>query len=66
MEVYGSALTSAIQMCTQKRLLPSAQNTGGIGVFGRCWTFFLPGPQIGVLADKYGQGIEAIHHLHSR
>ena len=28
----------------EKGLLPPAQNTGGIGEFGRCWTFFLLGP----------------------
>ena len=47
----------------EEGLLPPAQNTGGIGEFGRCWTFFLLGPQIRVLADKNGGGIEAIHHL---
>ena len=51
---------------TKKDSYPPAQNTGGIGEFGRCWTFFLLGPQIRVLADKNGGGIEAIHHLHSR
>ena len=66
MVAYSSALTSATLTLTQKGLLPPAQNTGGIGEFGRCWTFFLFGPQIGVLADKDGGGIEAIHHLHSR
>ena len=44
----------------RKRLLPPAQNTGGIGEFGRCWTFFLLGPQIRVLADKDGGGIKAV------
>ena len=41
-------------------------DTGGFGEFGGCWTFFLLGPQIGVLADKNGGGIKAVHHLHSR
>ena len=47
-------------------ILPPAHNTGGIGEFGRCWTFFLLGLQIRVLADKDGGGIEAVHCLHSR
>ena len=51
---------------TKKDFLPPAQNTGGIGEFGRCWAFFLLGPQIRVLADKDGGGIKAVHHLHSR
>ena len=53
--------------CTCKKgLLPPGQNTGGIGEVGRCWTFFLLGPPIGILADKNGGGIEAIHCLRSR
>ena len=53
--------------CSYKKgLLPPAQNTGGIGEFGRCWAFFLLGPQIRVLADKDGGGIKAVHCLHSR
>ena len=28
----------------EKGLLPSDQNTRGVGKFGRCWTFFLLGP----------------------
>ena len=47
----------------EKGLLSPAQNTGGIGEFGRCWTFFLLGPQIEILADKNGEGIKAIHHF---
>ena len=47
----------------EKGLLPPAQNTGGIGGFGRSWVFFLLGPQIGVLADKDGGGIGVIHHF---
>ena len=39
-------------MCAQKGLLPSAQNPGGTGEFGRCWTFLLLRPQVGVLANK--------------
>ena len=55
-----------LNMCMKKGLLPSAQNTGGIGEFGRWWTFFLLRPQVGVLANKNGGGIKAIHCLHSR
>ena len=36
----------------KKGLLLSAQNLGGIGEFGRCWTFFLLRPQVGVLQIK--------------
>ena len=55
-----------LNACTKKDSLPPAQNTGGVGEFGRCWTFFLLGPQIRVLADKDGRGIKAVHCLHSR
>ena len=51
---------------SNKGLLPSAQNTGGVGEFGRCWTFFLLRSQIRVLADNDGRGVEAVHHLYSR
>ena len=33
-----------LNMHMKKGLLPSALNTGGVGEFGRCWAFFLPGP----------------------
>ena len=53
--------------CTYKKgLLPPAKNSGGVGESGRCWTFFMPRPQIRVLANKNGGGIKAIYHLHSR
>ena len=53
--------------CTYKKgLLPPAKNSGGAGESSRCWTFFLPRPQIGVLANKNGGGIKAIYCLHSR
>ena len=60
------ALTSAALMLAQKGLLPPAQNTGGFGEFSRCQIFFLFRPQIGVLADKNGRGIEAVHCFHGR
>ena len=63
---YGSALTSPALTPAQKRTPTPAQNTGGFGEFGRSWTFFLLGSQIGVLADKDGGGIEAVHCPHSR
>ena len=50
----------------EKKLLPSAQDPGGIGEFARCRTFFLPRPQVGILANKSGGGIKTIYHLHSR
>ena len=58
MVAYGSALILLPECLHEKGLLPPAQNTGGIGEFGRCWAFFLLGPQIRVLADKDGGGIE--------
>ena len=42
----------------EKGLLPSAQDPGGIGEFGRCWTFFLSGPQVGVLANKMEEALK--------
>ena len=50
----------------EKGLLPPAENSGGIGEFGSCWTFFVPRPQVGVLANKDGGCIKAVYHLHSR
>ena len=49
-----------------KGLLPPAENSGGIGESGRCWTFFVPRPQIRVLANKNGGGIKVIYCLQSR
>ena len=49
-----------------KGLLPPAEDSGGIGESGRCWTFFVPRPQIGVLANKNGGGIKTVYHLHGR
>ena len=58
-----SSLQFCIDFCPlnahmKKGLLPPAQNTGGVGEFGRCWTFFLLGPQIGVLADKMEEALK--------
>ena len=50
----------------EKGILPPSKNSGGVGESGRCWTFFVPRPQIGVLANKNGGGIQTIYHLHSR
>ena len=66
MVAFGFALTFPVLMLAQKRTPTPAQNTEGIGEFGRCWTFFLLRPQIRVLADKDERGIEAVHYLHSR
>ena len=46
----------------EEGLLPSAQDPGGIGEFGRCRTFFLSRPQVGFLANKNGRGIKAMYH----
>ena len=50
----------------EKGLLPTSENSGGIGESGRCWTFFMPRPQIGVLANKNGGGVQTIYCLHSK
>ena len=50
----------------EKGLLTPAKNSGGIGESGRCWTFFMPRPHIGALANKNGRGIKAIYCLHTR
>ena len=44
--------------------LSIALNTGGIGELSRCRPLFLPGSEVQILADKDGQGIEAVYHLH--
>ena len=66
MEAYVPVLTSATWTHVQKGLLPPAQNSGGIEESSRCWAFFVPRPQFGVLANKTGGGIKAIYCLHSR
>ena len=53
-------------MHAERGLLPPAEDLGGIGESGRCWTFFMPRPQIGVWANKKGGSIETIYPLHSR
>ena len=53
-------------MPIRKRTPTPAMNSGGIGKSGRCWTFFMPGPQVGVLANKNGGSIKSVYHLHSR
>ena len=49
----------------EEGFLPLAPDTGGIGEPSRHWSLFLPGSEIQILADKDGQGIEAVHCLHS-
>ena len=48
----------------EEGLLSLAQNSRGMGETSRHWSFFLPGSEVWILADKDGQGIEAVHHLH--
>ena len=48
----------------EKRLLPPAKNSGGVRESGRSWPFFLPGPNIRVLANLNGGGIKAVYHLY--
>ena len=53
--------------CVHEKRTPTlCLNTGGIGEFSRCGTFFLLRSPIKVLADKDGRGIEAVHCLYSR
>ena len=51
-----------LNACMKKDSYPLPR---GFGEFGRCWTFFLLGPQVGVMADKDRGDIEAVHYLHS-
>ena len=44
--------------------LSIAQNTRGIREPSRHRSLFLPGSEVWILADKDGQSIEAVHHLH--
>ena len=39
------------QCLYEERLLPLAKNSRGVRESGRSWSFFLPGPKIGVLAN---------------
>ena len=50
----------------EKGLLSPAKNSGGIGESSRCWTFFVSRPQVWVLANKDGGGINTIYHLQSK
>ena len=66
-EVYNSVLTSTTWTHVCKRTpIPLPRDSGGVGESGRCWTFFVPRPQIRVLANKNGGGIETIYCLHCR
>ena len=52
-------LTFLYQLLTSEHMykegfLPIAPNTGGTGEFGRCWSLFLPGSEVRILADKNG------------
>ena len=38
----------------EEGFLPLVQNTGGVGEPGGCWSLFLPGSEIQILADKDG------------
>ena len=29
-----------------------------------CWQFFVPGPEVQILADQDGWAIEALHHIY--
>ena len=44
--------------------LPLAQNSRGVGESSRHRLLFLPGSEVQILADKDGQGVEAVHCLH--
>ena len=47
----------------EKGLLPPAEDSGGTGKSGRCWTFFVPRPQIRDLANINGGGIKTVSFL---
>ena len=65
-EACASALTSAILMPARGRIPTPCCRFRGIGESGRCWTFFVPGPQIGILANKNGGGIKTVYCLYDR
>ena len=48
----------------EEGFLPITPNTRGTRELSGHWPLFLPGSEIWILADKDGQGIEAVHHLH--
>ena len=52
MEAYNSVLTSEPECTYNIGLLPPAEDSGGIGESGRCWTFFMLRPQIRVWQIK--------------
>ena len=53
-----------LNTCMKKGLLPLAKDSGGVRESGRCWTFFLPGPKVGILANKNGGGIKTVYYLY--
>ena len=48
----------------EEGFLSVALNTGGAGELSRHRPLFLPGPEVQILADKNGQGIEAVYCLY--
>ena len=48
----------------EEGFLPIAQNKRGAREPSRHQSLFLPGSEIQILADKDGQGVDAVHHLH--
>ena len=50
--------------CPYKGFLTIAQNTRDVREPSRCQSLFLPGSEIQILADKDGQSVKAVHHLH--
>ena len=42
----------------EEGFLPIARNSGGIGEFGRCWSFFMPRPEVWILENQDGQAFK--------
>ena len=48
----------------EEGFLPITPNTRGTRELSRCWSLFLPGSEVWILADKDGRGVKTVHHLH--
>ena len=48
----------------EEGFLSVAPNTGGAGELSRYWPLLLPGPEVRILADKNGRGIEVVYCLY--
>ena len=48
----------------EEGFLPVAKNSRGAGKSSVCWLFFMPGPEVWILADQDGQTVEAVHCIY--